>query len=404
MNDPTSHSNPSPSEMSDSLTNPMESGGPLGLGDPRAKLRLEPKTEEKRLMEIALDFLNQESRRSDRVAAMSTGRGQAAEAVARQSANAPVLLWYIDLFHCERAIQHTRLQRIHDPAIGGETTLEVDPPSNLRIECMADLPEQEFDVGLLPLITSGEEELARDFLQQFYDRLTVGGTLIVSVDNPTDRWLHEQLKVYEKSVRVRPFADGIVYLIEKTKPLKKRKDYSCELAFRDCDELIRLVTRPGVFSHRQLDNGARQLLDAVDVYPQAKLIDIGCGSGSVALGLAMRDPTAEIHAVDSNARALWCVQKGKELNKLSNITTQLSADGIYGEPGRFDMALANPPYFGDFQIAEKFLTAAHRSLRSGGRLVLVTKQPAWYEENMPRWFCDSEAFPSRRYHIVSGVK
>ena len=196
----------------------------------------------------------------------------------------------------------------------------------------------------------------------------------------------------------------MVYLVEKTKPLKKLKDFSCSLAYRDCDELIQLITRPGVFSHRQLDNGARQLLDAVDVYPQSRLIDIGCGSGSVALGLAIRDPSAMVHAVDSNARAIWCVEQGKRLNKLSNITTELNATGMYDGPGSFDMALANPPYFGDFQIAEKFIEAAHRSLRPGGRLVLVTKQPAWYEENLVRWFHDTEVFPSRRYHIASGVK
>lgn len=366
--------------------------------------RLEPKIEEQRMLEVALDFLERSSTAAPRVAAMSTGRGQAAEGIARRFPDANVLLWYIDLFHCQRAIEHSKLRKADVEGTGVEAVVAVEAPSNLHVECLADLPEQPFDVGLLPLVMHGEEELARDVLQQFYDRLAVGGVLIASVDNPKDRWLHEQLKVFEKSVRVRPFADAMVYIVEKTRPLKKRKDYSCELAFRDCDELVRLVTRPGVFSHRQLDNGARQLLDAVDVYPQARLIDIGCGSGSVALGVAMRDPAAQVLAVDSNARAIWCVERGRELNRLSNVSTLLSADGVYGDAERFDMALANPPYFGDFQIAEKFVEAARRSLRPGGRLVLVTKQPNWYQENLDRWFVDCEVFPSRRYHIASGVK
>lgn len=384
--------------------------------DLAAVYRLPPKIEEKRLAEIACDFLNNPRKPAGdsskiEVVAMSTGRGQAAEAIARQFANAHVLLWYIDQYHSLRAVAHSQIQEA--PAIDADAAgadaphtriVGVASPANLEIACLADLPEKELDLALLPLQTSGEQELARDFLQQCYDRLRVGGTLIASVDNPKDRWLHEQLKGYEKSVKVRPFEDAMVYLIEKTKPLKKLKDFSCSLAYRDCDELIQLITRPGVFSHRQLDNGARQLLDAVDVYPQAKLIDIGCGSGSVALGLAMRDPSAMVHAVDSNARAIWCVEQGKRLNKLSNITTELNATGVYDGPGSFDMALANPPYFGDFQIAEKFIEAAHRSLRPGGRLVLVTKQPTWYQENLVRWFHDTEVFPSRRYHIASGVK
>jgi 16S rRNA (guanine1207-N2)-methyltransferase len=330
-----------------------------------------------------------------RIAAVSTGRGQAAEAIAREFPSTSVLLWYIDLFHQQRSLQHCQID-------GSENASQL--PSNLSIRCLADLPEEKLDLAIVPLPHRGEQELTRDYLQQCYDRLEVGGTLIASVDNPKDKWLHDQLKLFEKSVRVREHKEARVYLVEKTKPLKKLKDFRCELAFRDCDELVQLITRPGVFSHRQLDNGARQLLDAVDVYPEARLIDIGCGSGSVSLGLAMRDSAATIHAVDSNARAIWCVEQGAVKNNLKNITTELNANGDYTQPGTFDMALTNPPYFGDFQIAEKLVLAALRSLRSGGRLVLVTKQPSWYQENLPRWFQDCEVFPSGRYHIASGIK
>ncbi len=368
-----------------------------------APQRLLPRLEERRIAEIAMHELASMRRASLRIAAMSTGRGQAAEQIALQFNDAEVTLWYIDHFHLTRASEHIALP--HEAStVGDASSHELRPPSNLNIVCMADLPAQEFDVAVLPLSVTGEQELARDLLQQMYHRLVLGGTLIVSVDNPKDKWVHEQLKLLERSVRVRQFDDAVVYLITKTSELKKLKDYSCELAFRDCDELIYLVTRPGVFSHRQLDNGARQLLDSVDVYPEANLLDIGCGSGSVTLGLAVRDKAATIHAVDSNSRALWCLAEGLKRNNLTNVTMELSSSGVYGEPARFDMALANPPYFGDFKIAEKFVLAAHRSLRPGGRLVLVTKQPKWYNENLPTWFSDCEVFPSRRYFIASGVK
>ena len=353
---------------------------------------LPPKTEESRLLEVALDLIGSvQGKGSLQVAGVSTGRGQAASSIASHFPHASVDLWYLDLHHRGLATEHARDQSGHSP-------------SNLTIRCVADLDHKDLDWTLVPLSSSGEQELARDFIQQHYDALAPQGNMIVSVDNPKDRWVHELLKTYEKKIRVRPFDDAVVYIVEKTHPLKKLKDFSCQLAFRDCDELIQLVTRPGVFSHRELDNGARQLLDAVDVYPEARLIDIGCGSGSVSLGLAKRDPSARVHAVDSNARALWCVQKGVMLNNLANVTWELNAQGDYQDPGGFDMALANPPYFGNFLIAEKFLQAAHRSLRPGGRLVLVTKQPSWYEENLPRWFSDCEVFPSKRYHIASGVK
>jgi len=397
---------------SDSNTDPIH-----GDPDPTTSIfRLAPRAEELAALEVpnehpasSLKSLKT-VKQTIRVVSVSTGRGQAAEMIARGFPNTEVLLWYIDQFHQQRALQHCQIANQTGQPTGestevpSESLLSISAPTNLDIRCMADLPSDPVQLALVPLPHQGEQELSRDYLQQCYDRLEVGGTLIASVDNPKDRWLHDQLKAFEKSVRVREHKHARVYLVEKSRPLKKLKDFSCELAFRDCDELIHLTTRPGVFSHRQLDNGARQLLDAVDVFPDARLIDIGCGSGSVTLGLAMRDPSATIHAVDSNSRAIWCVERGALQNQLKNITTELNANGDYIQPGSFDMALTNPPYFGDFQIAEKLVLAAHRSLRSGGRLVLVTKQPAWYEENLPRWFQECEVFPSGRYHIASGVK
>ncbi len=367
--------------------------------------RLIPRIEEQRLWEIVKELdlapfrqiATNSSNPELQVASISCGRSQAAEWFARSTPNSQVTCWYLDQFHAFRATEHMALANEKlQPA--------KELPTNLEIACTADLPLKEYHLAFIPLVSSGEAELSRDFLQQMFHQLAIGGRLVVSVDNPEDRWVHDQMKGFEKSVKVRKFADAVVYMIDKRTPLKKLKDFSCELAFRDCEELIQLITRPGVFSHRQLDNGARQLLDAVDVYPGARLLDIGCGSGSVTLGVAKRDPSAKVHAVDSNARSLACLTRSLKLNGITNVTTELNHSGVYGEADQFDMALANPPYFGDFRIAEKFIAAAHRSLRPGGRLVLVTKQPNWYRENLERWLIECDVFESRRYHIASGVK
>ena len=342
--------------------------------------RLPARIEEQRLLEIASDLPGH------RIGAVSTGRGQAAEQLAKDRLVAQVTCWYIDSYHANLANQH------------------VEALDNLKVACAADWPAGECDLTLVPLGKGGEAELSRDVLQSAYDNLVVGGYLVASVDNPQDRWLHEQLKGYEKSVKVRPFPDAVVYFLQKSAPLKKVKDYACRLSFRDCDSTIQLITRPGVFSHRQLDSGTRQVLDAVDVFPDAQLVDIGCGSGAIALALAARDPSAKIFAYDSNARAVWCTREGAKLNAFDNIEVELNCTGEYGRENQFDMALANPPYFADFRIARLFIEAARRSLRPGGRLVLVTKQPRWYEEHLPEILNEVEVFESKRYFIASGTK
>ncbi len=344
------------------------------------ELRLPPRIEEQRLIEIASTIAG------NRIGVVSLGRAQVAETLATERESASVFAWYLDGFHADLARKHV-----------------TDHP-NLEIVCQASWPERELDLSVVAVGQSGEAELTRDILQSAFHHLVVGGSLVVGVDNPKDRWLHELLKSYNKRVRVRPFDDATVYIVEKTAPLKKLKDYGCTLEFRDCDETVRMLTRPGVFSHRELDLGAKQLLDAVDVFPEAKLLDIGCGAGAVALGLAARDPSAKVYGFDSNARAVDCARQGAKLNGFENVVIDHHWQGDYREADFFDMALANPPYYGDMRIAEWFVAAAHRSLRPGGRLVLVTKQPAWYEERLPVIFNEVEIFESRRYFIASGVK
>ena len=68
------------------------------------------------------------------------------------------------------------------------------------------------------------------------------------------------------------------------------------------------------------------------------------------------------------------------------ITAMLSSDGSVPDRGGYDVALANPPYFAHFRIAELFLEAAQAALRPGGGLWIVGKHYEWYHANVPRWF------------------
>lgn len=216
--------------------------------------------------------------------------------------------------------------------------------------------------------------------------------------------MHKSLGQWFDKITVHKHADATAYSARKSREPRKWTDFRCEFAFRDQGALVRAVSRPGVFSHRHIDPGARQLLAAAGAGQGERVLDIGCGSGVVALALAMRDPSVIVHAVDSHARAVECTNSGVQLNGLSNVTAELNSTGEYEAPGSFDLALANPPYYADFCIAELFLRAAHRALRLGGRVVLVTKNPAWYEEAMPGKWTQIACLPSKRYHIVEAKR
>lgn len=278
------------------------------------------------------------------------------------------------------------------------------------ILCRPDWPDGPLDLAAVPLQAGGQEELALETLEAAWLSLKPGGHLLASVPSASAAWLRKSLKalsseLVETAWQRGPKAAAIAVFTTASAggQLKRRRNWQCQLAFRDRGRLIQLVTRPGVFAHRQLDNGARQLLNAAEVMPGSKVLDIGCGSGAVALGIAARDPTVAVLAVDSHTRAIQCTELGRELNGLRNIATRLAHDGDCGAPASFDLAVANPPYFSGYRIAELFCAAAAKHLKPGGQFLLVTKTPAWFEERLPAWFDDVSIAPSGRYFIARGV-
>jgi 16S rRNA G1207 methylase RsmC len=326
----------------------------------------------------------------ERIICTTTGRAQAAAALAAERPGACVTAWFLDLY---------RLLRARD-ALGAE--------SAVVFTCMADMPEGPFDLAVVPIDAGGEAELTRDILQMALARLRIGGHLVAAVDNPRDTWLRHQLAATGETVRVRPDDDSrprsICYVVEKTRELRRIRDFSCELLFRDRGRLLNACTRPGVFAHRRIDPAARHLLNAVDLAPETRVFEIGCGSGCVSLGLAARDPSVHVHAIDSCARAVDCTRRGAERNALPAVTVALEADGVVPDPGSFDLALANPPYYSDFRIAELFVRAARRALAPGGTLLVVTKQPSWFLEHLPGSWNHVARELVKGYHLFEAVR
>ena len=320
-----------------------------------------------------------------RIMCTSAGLAQFAGAASLALPNALVTCTYFDFYRTDLARDYWRAR-----------------PDQLRIECAADLPDEEADVIALPFSASGEAELARDLIQSGCQRLRAGGRMFAATDNPRDIWLGEQLRKVFCKVDRRPRTNGVLHVATKTAPCKKLRDFSCEFAFRDRGRLIRAYSRPGVFSHRQIDPGARRLINAMVVEPGANVLDIGCGAGIVALAAACRAEGVRVHAVDSNARAIECTNRGVQLNAFTNVTTELNADGRYQDAGQYDLALANPPYYAGYRIARHFLTAGRAALRVSGQMFAVTKSPDWYAQNMPQWFHDVTASEVKGYFVFQG--
>lgn len=294
---------------------------------------------------------------------VSPGRGQAAGHLQTRCPSGRVTLWYVDAFRGARARQ-----------FADETGADID------VVASADLPDGPYQCIAMAVLMRGEAEMTRELLQQAHQRLEVGGQFIVSVNNPNDRWLLPQLQTLFDKVHCRQDAAGWVYRAIKQKSLKKVRQFNAEFTFRDGDRIVRIITRPSVFSHRRLDNAARVLIANGNVRPGDHVLDFGCGSGAVAIAAAIRSQTGEVMAVDCNHRAVQCVQLSAPINAVTNLHAIVNHDGRLPDTTRFDIALLNPPYYGDFAIAEHFVRSATAVVRCGGRILVVTKLARQYHE------------------------
>jgi release factor glutamine methyltransferase len=133
--------------------------------------------------------------------------------------------------------------------------------------------------------------------------------------------------------------------------------------------------------------------------PPAQVLDLGTGSGALALGLATAFPAAVVTAVDTSESALALARENAAALGLAERVKFFQSDWFSALPagGRFELIVANPPYLSAEETAQaapevrefepvaaltaggqgldelkKILAGAPRFLAPGGLLALET--------------------------------
>jgi release factor glutamine methyltransferase len=139
-----------------------------------------------------------------------------------------------------------------------------------------------------------------------------------------------------------------------------------------------------------------ELVKQCDPTERLRLVDVGTGSGCIALALATELPSAEIHACDLSEQALEMARINAARLRLGHRALFRHSDLLSTYAGeQFDMVVSNPPYVGeseadkvqkqvrDFEpkmavfcgpdgmdIYKRLIPAAYTSLKPGGWLVM----------------------------------
>jgi release factor glutamine methyltransferase len=127
-----------------------------------------------------------------------------------------------------------------------------------------------------------------------------------------------------------------------------------------------------------------------------RIVDVGTGSGCIALALAKELRSAEIHATDISPAALEIARANAARHQLQHRVQFHQTDLLQGlEPGAFDFVVSNPPYVGEaeedqvqlevrkyeprnavfagasgLEVIERLIPQARESLKPGGWLVM----------------------------------
>lgn len=85
-------------------------------------------------------------------------------------------------------------------------------------------------------------------------------------------------------------------------------------------------------------------LSRLDGVPKPRVLDIGTGSGAIALALASERPDAGVVATDVSAGALAVAAGNRRRLGLERRVELVHGDLAAGQEGPFDLVISNPPY------------------------------------------------------------
>jgi len=135
---------------------------------------------------------------------------------------------------------------------------------------------------------------------------------------------------------------------------------------------VALTSASGVFSATRFDDGAALLINTAQFEANEKVLDLGCGFGTVGILLKMHYPKINMVMTDINERAVFCsIKNAKKYHLDIDIRQSDGFDAL--KDVCFDVILFNPPQTAGKKLCLDLIVKCKDHLLKGGRLLMVAR-------------------------------
>ena len=164
---------------------------------------------------------------------------------------------------------------------------------------------------------------------------------------------------------------------------------------------LSFVAANGVFSGSRLDLGTSVLLREVPAPTSGRVLDLGCGVGTIAVGIAVASPDVTVDAIDVNDRAVELTRLNAARHLVGERVHAMRPEEVHPTT-RYDEIWSNPPIrIGKEALHELLLRWLPRLAEDGAAFLVVGRNLGG--DSLQRWLID-KGYPTDRLASAKGFR